>query len=1272
MSTKLGTLTLDLVAKISNFVEPINQAEKKTKSLSQAIAENFNVSTLAVNALGAAFSGVTVGGLAAFTNQVISTGNEIKKLSQLSNASTFDFQFYAKGAETVGISMDSFAQQMKDMQDGIGDFQQTGGGPLADFFANIAPLVGVTIDQFQKLSGPDALQLFYSSLEKVGATKNDIKFYMESIISDSSLLIPLLENGGEGFEKWGQAASDAGAIMSDELIGELALAKENIQLLNLEFEGMQVSLINGFTPVIQTVANNLDVVAVSVGALAAVMTVKAAPAFIADTALKVSNTIATRQKAVADYEIAKSNLAATVAMVRAMGVANAQTAAMITNANAAYKQAAATRTAALASTSMIGILGGPVGLALTVATVAGSYLLFRDNTDKSTISLRENNETVEQAINKYTELGEAKRNSQLAKEREELSKLSEEYDNLKDKLITASYSLSRHNDMTTEQSKTVNTLIAEFKKTGDVDLFSRKIKELGFVNQDSEDKISKLAGAVSNASDEVKEHKNLVTQMIEKDKQLIKINDDVTSSIDRRGAALFKLTQKEKEVYQSIEQELQRESYINANVSQGFMSRDKAEYFADKRAEAGIPYSKLLTKEMYLQFEQGYKLQQQIEQRQETEKKLTEEKRKQLEIAEKTVKSQTIDSVIARGEGNYNSVNLGQKYGYKSSTRNLKAMTVGEVLAAQARKEFNTAGKYQTISSTLRGAVDAGIVSTAEKFNEEVQERIVQNYLLTAKKGRKSLEDYISGKGNDLVGANIDVAKEFAAVAHPATGKSYYDGVGNNRASISVKEAQDALMASRALYAQAIASGKSDEEAWKSAFNGSFTFVKDSDTQKALEVVLEAQNKAEEIKKESLERQKNVDRLYLSENERSLVEHEDAKKEIQEAYLGDATAIEKYVSIQNKIYAEAQKLADMQFAWELSEHRLTEEQKLRYSYNIKEQEIQASTQLTIDQKNLKLKALKEQFSQEFGMFEIAQNKQLLEMQRNWMTAGEYARQYYALVRQEILNTPSYSPEMKHGLVKEANFNQGMEENSEREQVWADYQSRFGSGTNEYQLDHDLLKEALDQKLITEQEYFNKRAVLHAEWGQNYFAGTADVLRSVLGEESGFYQAAFAMQKAYAVAKVALNAPETYSNVYATVSALPVVGPYLAPVMAGAAVALQMAQAATLGSVTLSGMAHDGIDNVPKEGTWLLDKGERVVDSRTNADLKGYLQDARSQNGGGANIVINVPPGYVAQRSQQGDREVIDIVERYIGQQIQNPNSNLMKGITKKTTATVRR
>ena len=43
------------------------------------------------------------------------------------------------------------------------------------------------------------------------------------------------------------------------------------------------------------------------------------------------------------------------------------------------------------------------------------------------------------------------------------------------------------------------------------------------------------------------------------------------------------------------------------------------------------------------------------------------------------------------------------------------------------------------------------------------------------------------------------------------------------------------------------------------------------------------------------------------------------------------------------------------------------------------------------------------------------------------------------------------------------------------------------------------------------------------------------------------------------------------------------------------------------------MAHDGIDNIPKEGTWLLDGGERVLNPQQNKDLTNYLSQAQQSN-----------------------------------------------------------
>jgi hypothetical protein len=50
------------------------------------------------------------------------------------------------------------------------------------------------------------------------------------------------------------------------------------------------------------------------------------------------------------------------------------------------------------------------------------------------------------------------------------------------------------------------------------------------------------------------------------------------------------------------------------------------------------------------------------------------------------------------------------------------------------------------------------------------------------------------------------------------------------------------------------------------------------------------------------------------------------------------------------------------------------------------------------------------------------------------------------------------------------------------------------------------------------------------------------------------------------------------------------------------------------------MAHSGIDNIPTEGTWLLDKGERVLSPRQNRDLTQFLTKT---NGGGRSQPVEV-------------------------------------------------
>lgn len=86
-------------------------------------------------------------------------------------------------------------------------------------------------------------------------------------------------------------------------------------------------------------------------------------------------------------------------------------------------------------------------------------------------------------------------------------------------------------------------------------------------------------------------------------------------------------------------------------------------------------------------------------------------------------------------------------------------------------------------------------------------------------------------------------------------------------------------------------------------------------------------------------------------------------------------------------------------------------------------------------------------------------------------------------------------------------------------------------------------------------------------------------------------------------------------------------------------------AALSSTLSVVGMAHDGIDSVPREGTWLLDKGERVVTADTSAKLDATL-DRIAQSGGGGGTVVNINNAPAGTRTEertdsQGNR-VVDV------------------------------
>lgn len=228
-----------------------------TKQAFQSVNKNLNTLSGTIKRVAAPLAALFAGiGAASVIKETAAYAKEVERLSQVSGVGVERFQELAFAADRVGVSQEKLGDIFKDVSDKVGDFIQTGGGGMADFFENIAPQVGVTADQFRKLNGADALQLYVSSLQKANVSQNDMTFYLEAIASDASYLLPLLRNNGEAMGILGEEARSLGAVLNAEAIVEAKNLSDNMDRMNAVFKSVGRTLGNLVIPFLNSAAEN--------------------------------------------------------------------------------------------------------------------------------------------------------------------------------------------------------------------------------------------------------------------------------------------------------------------------------------------------------------------------------------------------------------------------------------------------------------------------------------------------------------------------------------------------------------------------------------------------------------------------------------------------------------------------------------------------------------------------------------------------------------------------------------------------------------------------------------------------------------------------------------------------------------------------------------------------------------------------------------------------------------------------------------------------------
>ncbi|WP_284074074.1 transglycosylase SLT domain-containing protein [Acinetobacter nosocomialis] len=1150
-TNSLGRLTLDLVVQTASFTEPLSKAERQARTSSQGIAGSLNVAAIAVSALGGAIAGLSIANLVSYSEKVIQTGSDIQRFSKLANASVKDFQYFSKGAESAGISMESFADKMKDMQDRIGDFQQTGGGPLADFFENIAPRVGVTIQQFQKLSGPDALQLFYNSLEKAGASTNDMKFYMEAIISDSSLLIPLLENGGKGFKEYGDAAKKAGAIMTDELAANLAEAKKQMMLMDLQWQGLEYRMINNVVPAVKMVVDNWSEIKAVTIAVAAGIAARFVPALV-----------------VATYQLGQTAVFALRAQVGLFSFA---------------------RTAG-ATTGVLALLGGPAGIGMLVAQLVvagGAYYLMTQQTKETTEALSDQGLTIDELKHKYKKLNAEQLKIKSLDVADEISKQNKIIENTFSQLDRRVYNILTGAG-TEKQAGALQQYIDDLKAGGD--RAAQALNVLSATNVFSDSQLRSIADfglKIKGATDEIQRQKDI--QSIVKN-----VTDETTKSQQAQAKALGattnayqNLTKAQKDYITQAKQDALRENYIKGLVDKGF-STDKATAFAEAQANSNGP--------------NAYKI------------PLTDLVRKAAEDSF-TRKNYTFGkdelAAIAKVKGIakvHNFAQIESLYGLPAGT--LAALVLQEsggdpnaISPTGAKGLFQTTGIYR-VGKNL-STIEAQATEAAKYISNGVKE--FGNFadgVTTYNSGVAGLWDYKKG------GRSPTKRKEIAG---------YAPGIQRWMAGVN----------------------------GKSTIDNSILLPTQADQLELINKVAESQKLIDDAKK-------GVDARYYTEAQRLAKEHQDNIEKITLAYAGTPQLKEKlaqedalYAAQLAKLESDKKEEYNQYFAFETDRIKQIEQ-----NYDRQKELIDSNAEYEYgkSKKALEIKAaLDRQKQKEIEWEKLEQQQRLNDASSFLNTELQNMRIRFAYEREQILRNSEISKEEQKQRIELKKAEEQLsliDKASQASIAWDSTNASLNGSSEVYQLGQERLgqnaqslalanaqaalaqsaaeQEAIwkahkDRMFVIDQNYELNKAALGAKTASETLGGMADLMGGLMGEQSAAYKTMFAMSKAFAVAQAIMNAPQTYSNVYTSASLIPMIGPYIAPVLAGAAVAIQVAQAAQIKSVNLTGMAHDGIGNVPKEGTWLLDGGERVLNPEQNKDLTNYLNNRKE---GGAQVVVN--------------------------------------------------
>ncbi len=916
-------------------------------------------------------------------------------------------------------------------------------------------------------------------------------------------------------------------------------------------------------------------------------------------------------------------------------------------ATAQARSAAAGAASVGIGSRLLGLLGGPVGIGITVASLAAGYLLMRDNGDKANDMLEKQSRYAGMAADELMKLEGAQKRAAEDELTKQLSLQNAQLSKSQNEFLLLTQSITDNN----KQSAEAYRIWAELK-TGviDVNQAFNRLNQLSFISSDQINQLADSKKKVDENTKAVKQTNAELNQVRASGANAKAGFNDVSQGAKGAVQDVTELNKKLKDINKSLADRKWDADFKSVLITKYGRSAEEAELLLltyrenQKKGFAGVTV------------EQDKIIKGIISQESALDNLVNKDKERTKELE----KQQKVLSVNAKVQA------LSSKYDIssKAAAANVPQGLIEAMIMQESRGDTYRNGKLLTSSVGAQGLAQF-MPATAKQYGVNV----------------KSEESSING----MIKYVSDLLKMFkgdvdkAVMAYNAGPKNVITGKANG-----FKETKNYL---------------SKVKSYVAGFNGySAGDISSKDFDKLLQ---DTTNLAKEQAKIRLQLENDVA------NEVTKIRNDLAKK-LEDVDKANFTP-ERKAEIKAELQARADNdvaIAQQALKTKLDDYKqfnMTEEQLLKESFDRKKFNAAHDIELSKNQRDEAIKYLDQQYQHEQGLILLAREQRLLQAKQSYMHEIEYMKERYRLEREEIIKT-TRDPVLQNQLLNASYRSEDFEVQGKRRNAWDNFRGLNGelSETNDFlQLDKSkesrssVVEEAMKNNLITEEEgkkklldieerYQRAKLDLQMSYGQQITGSVADMFKTIGGEQSKAYKIMFAAEKAFAIARsimaIQTGIAEAAANPF----------PYNLAAMASvaASTASIVANIQSVASVGFSSGGYTG--NMGRGDVAGVVHGQEYVlnaaaTKRVGVDTLNAINSGQSFGSSGATVLEPIVNVYVMEgqtadvtRNDDGSLDVRirqiagEVAEQVFLQGIQNPNSRISKAFKQNYNATPRR